>query len=165
MTHYRSVCCALILFLWQSNVHAEGIPASLGDEPAACSASETAKLRETIRHLVNGRAPNDAWHLARVLLCGSGEPAERFIAKHAPDQIAFELHDTVANKVESSHIRRGDKLFKNGFARAHAWRATAEAKGEDIFVFFVSGETCFNAFTLRNTGPSWQLISLAAGCD
>ena len=158
--------CLVLLGVPVGGARAADASASLqtiaGVLPAACMPAEKAKLRTAVLHVAAGRASDDAWNLAAALICDSGDATTKFLSMHTPERIAVRVEGASPSV---SFVGPDTSELAGGYAKGHAWGATAEAEGRDLAARFSTGETCWAGFILRFNGSRWLVAELNGGCD
>lgn len=133
-----------------------------GDKPTACTVKNKAALR---KQLGNSPAPDDAWSLTELLLCGARTTGNvAYLRDHTPKKITTKNNDT-GSKEQVSTVTASAALLETLLGAGEARDAELSVSDGEIILRYWPNEACVNGRTLRYGKGQWRIVAIDDACD
>lgn len=128
----------------------------------SCSTKNKSALRS---QLLKAPAPDDAWNLAELLLCGARTPVNAaYLRRHMPPKIKVSSFDENGKQLFST-VKVDTALIDSLLATGTATEAELDISDDEIMLRYQPNEACINTRTLRYGKGAWRLASIGDACD
>ncbi len=133
-----------------------------GDKPGSCKATSKAALR---KQLLKSPAPNDAWNLTELLLCGAKTPGNvAYLRDHTPKKNTTKSNDT-GSEEQVSTVTVNATLLESLLGAGEASDAEMRVSGDEVVLHYWPNEACVNGRTLRYNKGQWRIVAIDDACD
>lgn len=164
------ISAALLLTLSASAANAASLPKPIRSEhdgtryPPLCSDKEIKKLKDAIFKLPPSQKPQEAFDLAKAMLCGDTPKEEALVLGRMANPIVQKSEQTGIIGVETISLEPSASLLVRGQAWSRGESVRSERDGE-INVSYASNEACMASFLLKLKDGQWKIAELESGCD
>jgi len=132
--------------------------------PPVCGAKEIKNLREEIFKFVPDQKPQEAFDLAKAMLCGDTKKEEEFVLGRMTNPIVRKSESTGEVGVSTESVAPSAALLVRRQAWVRGELASAEGEGQ-IRVAYASNEACIASFLLKLKDGQWKIVEMGEGCD
>lgn len=132
--------------------------------PPACGEKEMRRLRDKVFKLIPSQNPQDAFDLARAMLCGDTKKDEDLVVQRMTNPLVRKSESTGEVGISIESLEPGASLL----VRQQAWvngDLVASEKADEIVISYASNEACSASFRLKITHGQWKIVELGVGCD
>ena len=141
---------------------------AVGAEPSrpvpanSCSTKNKTALRA---QLLKAHAPDDAWSLAELLLCGARTPVNTaYLRRHMPPNIKVSSFDDNGKQLFST-VKVDTALIESLLATGEATETELDVSDDEIILRYQPNEACVNSRTLRYGKGAWRIAAIGDACD
>ena len=127
--------------------------------PSGCSNPELRRLEADIRRVAANRDPDQAWLVARTMLCGWSQGERQLIRDHTP--ATYSRYMLFGTDEETSTKARNEVSPLAGYA----YGVSVEASRSGIDVGFTSSAASSGGFLLKFVKRQWLIVRVDESVD